>query len=105
MQNQTVCTFDLSQNTLILPGSAGGNFTVNITAPTNCDYSATSNFSWITVTNGNPGTGNGTVSFTVATAPNDNERIGTISIGGKDFNVLQGSFLPPVKNSADCFRF
>ena len=105
MQNQTVCTFTVSQSTLVLPGTAGGNFTVNVTAPSNCDYSAVSNFSWITVTNGNPGSGNGTVSFTVATAPNTNERVGSILIGGRNFHILQGDFPPPVIIPADVLDF
>ena len=106
MQNQTVCTFDLSQNTLVLPGVNGGNFTVNVTAATNCDYLAVTNDSWIKVTGGNPGSGNGTVSFTVDADIGSTERGGIILIGGKSFSVLQGSFTtPPTKNPAAVLDF
>ncbi|MEO8071734.1 MAG: S8 family serine peptidase [Acidobacteriota bacterium] len=91
LQNQTVCTFNLSQNYISLNESNGGSFTVNVTAPTNCDYSAVSNVNWISVTNGNPGSGNGTVSFTVQAGLPDGQRIGTITIGDKTFTVIQGT--------------
>ncbi len=92
LRNQTVCTFNLSQNSLVITGTSGGNFIVNITAPTNCDYSATSNVGWITVTDGNPGSGNGTVNFTVQQNPIvDLQRVGTITIGNQTYTVTQGT--------------
>lgn len=88
--NQTVCNFNLSQ-TELTANNSGGSYTVNVTAPTNCDFSATSNVSWITVTNGNPGSGNSTVSFTVQTNPNvDVQRVGVVAIGNQNFVVTQG---------------
>jgi hypothetical protein len=70
----------------------GGNFTVNVSAPTNCDYSATSNVNWITVTNGNPGSGNGAISFTVQNNPiAAMQRVGTITIGNQIYTVTQGT--------------
>ena len=91
LQNQTVCTFNLSQNYISLNESNGGSFTINVTAPTNCDYSAVSNVNWISVTSGNPGSGNGTVSFTVQAGLPDGQRTGTITIGDKTFTVIQGT--------------
>ncbi len=90
LTNQTVCNFNLSQTTLTADNSGGG-FSVNVAAPTNCDYSATSSVSWIIVTGGNPGSSNGTVNFTVQTnnVP-DAQRTGTISIGNQTFTVTQG---------------
>ncbi len=91
LSNQTVCTFNLSQTELNINNS-GGNYTVNVAAPTNCDYSATSNVSWITVTNGNPGSGSGAVSLTVQANPFvDAQRIGRVIIGSQTFSVIQGT--------------
>ncbi len=88
--NQTVCNFVLSQTELTANNSSG-SYTVNVSAATNCDFSATSNVNWITVTNGNPGSGNSTVSFTVQNNPiADAQRIGIITIGGQNFVVSQG---------------
>ncbi len=91
LTNQTICNFNLSQIALTA-GNAGGSYSVNITAPTNCDFSATSNVSWITVTNGNPGSGSGAVNFTVQSnnLP-DAQRIGIIAIGNQTFTVTQGT--------------
>ncbi|MDQ3748704.1 MAG: S8 family serine peptidase [Acidobacteriota bacterium] len=88
LQNQTVCNFSLSQNSVFVANLSGGNFSVNVTAPTNCDFSAVSNASWINVTNGNPGSGNSTVSFLVV-ANNGAVRTGTIMIAGQTFTVSQ----------------
>jgi subtilisin family serine protease len=92
LRNQTVCNFALSQTSVFIPGTGGGNFTVNVSAPTNCDYAATSNANWITVTNGNPGSGNGTISFTVQNNPiADVQRVSTITIGNQTYTVTQGT--------------
>ena len=88
LQNQTVCNFNLSSNSLVVNNLSGGSFSVNINAPTNCDFSAASNAGWITVTGGNPGSGNSTINFTVA-VNTGSTRTGTIQIADKVFTVLQ----------------
>ncbi len=87
LQNQTVCTFNLSQTDLTAP-TKGGIFTVNITVPANCDYTAKSNTKWISVTNAAPLSGSGTVIFRVATNQQIS-RTGTINIGGQILTVRQ----------------
>ena len=91
LTNQTVCNFNLSQASLTVSNS-GGSYSVNITTPTNCDFFATSSVSWISVTNGNPGSGNGTINFTVQVnnIP-DVQRSGTIAIGNQIYTVTQGT--------------
>lgn len=80
---------------------AGGIYTINVTAPGGCSWTATSNDAWITVDSGNTGTGNGVVEYSVeenidgsgcGCDPRD-ERTGTITIGDKTFTVFQGSEL------------
>jgi hypothetical protein len=68
----------------------GGNGTVNVTCASGCAWTATSNDSWITVTAGSSGTGNGTVSYSV----NSNmgaARSGTITTAGQTFTINQAS--------------
>ncbi len=48
-----------------------------------------SNDSWITVTGGSSGNGNGTVDYTVDANPDATQRIGTITIAGQTFTVTQ----------------
>ena len=53
-----------------------------------CIWTATSNVSWITITSGNSGTGNGLVNYLVS-ANSGSQRIGTMTIGGQTFTVSQ----------------
>jgi len=83
------CTYSLSSSTLDAPGG-GTTGSVNITTQSGCPWTAASNASWITVTSGSNGTGNGTINFTVA-ANTGQARFGTITIGGQTFSVNQSS--------------
>ena len=56
----------------------------------NCDYAVKSNSPWITITSGNPSSGNGTVGIQVA-ARQRGRRMGRITIGGQAFTVIYGS--------------
>jgi len=87
LQNQTVCSFNLSQTNLFAP-TKGGTFTVNITAASNCDYSVKSGAKWISVTSASPLSGNGAVSFRVSTNQQIS-RSGTIRIGDQILTVTQ----------------
>ena len=68
--------------------AGGGTGSVNVAIGSTCAWTAVSNDSWITVTSGASGTGNGSVGFTVD--PNSGDaRTGTITIAGLTFNVTQ----------------
>ena len=96
IQQPTTCNFNLSATNQNYLPAAGGEGTVIVTAPANCDFSATSQTSWITITTGNTGSGNGSVSFSVAPNSQGGVRLGIIRIGGQNFNVFQsGNGLPP----------
>jgi bacillolysin len=71
-------------------GSAGGSGNVGVTAGTGCAWTAASNDTWITVTGGSSGSGNGTVSYGVAPSATP-ARTGTMTIGGQTFTVEQAS--------------
>jgi thermitase len=91
LRNQTVCTFNLSA-TEVSVSTAGASGSVNVTAPTNCDYSVKSNDSWVSVTTPNVGSGNGTINFTAQPYPfSKGQRIATITIGDRTFTVTQGT--------------
>jgi len=75
-------------------GAAGiTGLSVTVTAPSGCSRPATSNATWITVTNGASGSGNGTVTLTVA-ANTGAARTGTVTIGGQTFTVNQAAAAP-----------
>jgi len=86
----TGCTFAINPTSRTI-GAAGGAGTVNVTAAAGCTWTAVSNASWITIVTGAGGSGNGTVSYTVAIKPPTppGNRVGTVTIGGQTFTVTQ----------------
>lgn len=83
------CTYSLGSTSQNF-AAAGGNGSVNVIAPSGCAWVATSNVGWITINSGTPGSGNGTVQFTVAVNTGQ-ARTGTMTIAGQTFTVMQAS--------------
>jgi uncharacterized protein (TIGR03437 family) len=71
--------------------TAGGSGSVTVTIASGCNWTATSNASWISITSGASGSGNGTVNYSVATNPTSAARSGTLTIAGLRFAVQQGT--------------
>jgi len=69
-------------------GNAGGSGSFIVYTTSTCSRNATPSDTWITVTSGGTGTGNGTVYFSVA-ANSGAARSGTISISGQNYTVYQ----------------
>ncbi|MDX2033404.1 MAG: proprotein convertase P-domain-containing protein [Blastocatellia bacterium] len=69
--------------------AAGGTGTVTVTTTAECGWTAASNVPWISVTAGTPGSGNGTVSYTVAANIASAPRTGTLTIAGQTVTVTQ----------------
>ncbi|MCI0447133.1 hypothetical protein L0152_28490, partial [bacterium] len=84
----SVCTFSIEP-----PGQTfdetGGTGSVTVTAPDGCDWTAVSNDTWITITGGSSGNGNGTVDYSVDPNPDAAQRIGTMLIATQTFTVTQ----------------
>jgi len=76
----------------VLIAFAGGSATVSVTAGTSCAWTATSNASWLTITAGSSGTGNGSISFT-ATSNAGIAQLVYISFANQRVGVVQGG--PP----------
>jgi len=87
-QEGVACTFSLSPVSATL-GPNAGTATVAVTAANGCAWTATSNTSWISVTGGASGNGNGQVTYSVGTNPGTSSRNGTITIGGQTLSVTQ----------------
>ena len=82
------CTFTLS-STNATPSAAGGAATVSVITSNGCSWTATNNDSFITITSGSSGTGNGVVHYTVAANSSTNPVTGTMTIAGNTFTVTQ----------------
>jgi hypothetical protein len=83
------CTFKLSPKAGKLK-AAGGSVVVKVKPNfSDCAWTAVSNDSFITITDGSSGLGNGIVSYTVAANTNTTVLTGSITIGGQTFTVTQ----------------
>ncbi len=69
-------------------GASGGTGAVSVTAATGVGWQTFVNDSWITVTSGGSGSGNGTVNFSVA-VNTGSARTGTMIVAGRVFTVTQ----------------
>jgi len=74
--------------------SSGGTGTVTVTSSSGCPWTAVSNDSWVMVTSGASGAGNGMVGYSVAANISLNARTGTITIAGQTFTVNQAAYSP-----------
>jgi uncharacterized protein (TIGR03437 family) len=63
--------------------------TVTVTAAKGCSWTATSSATWLTITSGDTGNGNGTVSYSLLANPSSISRTATLTIAGLTFTVTQ----------------
>lgn len=82
------CTFSISPTSLSISSGARTG-TVSVTAGAGCGWTATSSASWIVITSGATGSGNGTVGYSIAANPSISPRTGTVTIAGRTFTVTQ----------------
>jgi hypothetical protein len=89
-QSGAPCTFSLTPGAFSAT-AAGGSTSTNVTGPTGCPWTATSNAAWILLAGATSGNGNGTVAFDIGPNPNASQRSGTLTIGGQTFTVTQAA--------------
>jgi hypothetical protein len=86
----SACSYSLaSTSQSVTAGAATGS--TSVTAPTGCTWSSTSNASWIALTSGATGSGNGSVNFSVAANTAATPRTGTLTIAGQTYTVAQAA--------------
>src|SRR5579875_2341802 len=81
------CAYILNPASAQQPAGAG-SYAVTVAAAAGCTWTAVSNASWITVTGGVSGSGNGQVSYALA-ANSGATRTGSLTIGGEAFQIVQ----------------
>lgn len=80
--------------------NSGGSGSVAVMASNGCSWTARSDHSFITITSGQTGVGNGSVEYLVAPYVTPNSpRSGTITIAGLTFSVFYGGLPAPVLSS------
>jgi streptogramin lyase len=85
----STCSYNVSPTSKIFPAS-GGAFDINVFTSSGCAWSASSSLSWVHVTAGSSGSGNGVVRI-MADPDTGGLRSGSITIAGKPFSVSQGA--------------
>ena len=75
--------------------AAGGGSSVGVTAGAGCEWTATSQAPWITITPPGSGNGSGSKAFTVAANTSATARSGSITIGGATLTVNQAAACAP----------
>lgn len=81
------CSYSISPGIQDI-GAAGGAAQVAVSTSTGCAWNAASSASWIAVSSGSSGSGNGTVSISVA-GNTGGERTGTLTIAGRTAALVQ----------------
>ncbi len=83
------CSFSINPTSASV-ASGGATGTITVTTGADCNWTAVSNNSWITVTSSPVGTGAGTASYSVS-ANSGAARSGSITIAGKTFVITQSA--------------
>jgi all-beta uncharacterized protein/BACON domain-containing protein len=87
----TSCSYSISPRNDSVP-SLGGTGSVDVSTTSACTWTASSNASWITITSGSAGTGDGSVGYLVL-ANVGGSRTGTLTIAGQTFTVTQAALV------------
>lgn len=89
-QSASPCSFTIWPTTLTAP-YLGRTGWATVTNTEGCAWTAQSNDSWITITSGATGTGNGGVTFTIAASTSTSQRTGSLTIAGRTLTVTQAA--------------
>jgi all-beta uncharacterized protein/BACON domain-containing protein len=89
ISQSAACVYAISPMSATFDRAGGTGGPVTVTTQSTCAWTAVSNVTWITLTSGSSGTGNGNVTFTVAANNTGADRTGTLSIAGLTFTVNQ----------------
>ena len=81
------CSYSISPTEQSI-NEKGGSMSVAVSAGAGCQWTAVSNESWLVITQGAAGSGNGTVQFDVKST-GGKKRNGTLTIAGQTFTVTQ----------------
>ena len=91
------CTYTISPVTT-QPNTAGP-LSINVTAATGCNWTASSDATWATISSGSTGTANGTVQLTLTSNNTNQPRTGNINIAGQAVSITQNGN-PPALTAA-----
>jgi hypothetical protein len=83
------CTFTVAPTSASFPAAGGAGAVTVTTSPAGCNWTARSEDSWIVITTGASGSGNGVVTYTVAPRTSGGSRNGRLTVAGRTVNISQ----------------
>lgn len=83
-----VCTYALDKTAASF-NSNGGTGSLQVTAPAECDWTAVSSASWLSMTSASTGRGNGTIGYAVERNRSPETRSATITVADKTLTITQ----------------
>ncbi len=87
-QQGVACNYAVSPSSASL-SAAGGPASLSVTTSSGCSWTATASASWLLVTSGASGSGNGTVTYSAAANLDTASRTATVTVGGQTHTVTQ----------------
>ncbi|MCX5852858.1 MAG: BACON domain-containing carbohydrate-binding protein, partial [Deltaproteobacteria bacterium] len=99
---QAACTYSINPESASFTAAAATG-SVAVTSPTGCTWTATEGLSWVSITTGATGSGNGTVNYYVKANPSASPRTGTMTIAGLTFTINQAASSCPGQFWAEYF--
>jgi hypothetical protein len=91
------CRYSIEPDSRIF-SSEGGDGTIDVSAGDGCEWNASSNRTWIRITSGTSGSGDGRVRYSVDSYTGTTIRNGTITVAGQTHTVTQN---PPCRYSIE----
>jgi hypothetical protein len=85
------CTYGVTPTSASIPSSGATNSTVSVSASAGCVWTAGSTVPWISIVSGATGSGNGTVTFTVAANTTTASRTATLTVAGQSVTIVQAA--------------
>lgn len=82
------CSYSLSPSSATF-NQSGGSGSTNVSTDSGCEWDASSNRQWITISSGSSGTGSGVVSYQVASNDTGSTRNGSITVEGATLSITQ----------------
>ncbi|MBF0317635.1 MAG: matrixin family metalloprotease [Nitrospirae bacterium] len=82
------CTYAISPANQVM-SAQGGSGTIAVTSQGGCGWIATSEASWLSITAGSTGSGDGTVTYSASPNTASTSRTGAIKISGETFTVTE----------------
>ncbi len=87
----TSCSFSIAPASKSFTTPDAGMGSVNVTTTSNCGWTTANSATWVTITSGASGTGNGTVNYSVAANTTASSRTAGLTIAGSTFIVTQAA--------------